>query len=158
MQPDSGFKRVIRDVADLFDLQVQLFTLDSRDAMRQIGIALVVTLLATCIFMTTLTGSLFTGAWALHEYAGWTMAQGVGTMCLVGLALTLGAAGYAYRLLVRALASLDEPKRELVENLRWLKAVIVEPNTSARNQLRRDSFQDPYASAGPSIPPGDNRF
>lgn len=141
MSNESGFKRVARDVTDLFELQMQLFAVDSQEAMRRVVKAVVLIAIAAVIALATMTTLVMAAGWALHEFAGWPLSlsllsAGIGGLVIGGALALMGLVA-----LRRALALLDEPKRELTENLRWLKATILAPSTSARNQLRRESFR-----------------
>ncbi len=42
----------------------------------------------------------------------------------------------------KAASAMSETKSEFAENLLWLKATLISPKTSPRNQLRRDLFKD----------------
>lgn len=141
MSNESGFKRVARDVTDLFELQMQLFAVDSQEAMRKAVKAVVLIGIAAAVTLATMTTLVMAAGWGLHEYSGWPLSlsllsAGIGGLVISGLIAFVGVVA-----LRRALALIAEPKRELTENLKWLKATILAPSTSPRNQLRRESFR-----------------
>ncbi|QEG40761.1 phage holin family protein [Roseimaritima ulvae] len=144
MSNESAFKRVARDVTDLFELQMQLFAVDSQEAMRRVVKAVVLISVAAVISLAVVITLVLAAGWGVHEFTEWPLSLSMltaagGALLLGGL---LGWMGYAA--LQRALALLNEPKRELTENLRWLKATILAPETSPRNQLRRESFHSRF--------------
>lgn len=151
MHNESGFKRVARDVTDLFELQMQLFAVDSQAAIHRAVVAAVLMVSALVIALAALTTLLLSAGWGLHEWLEWPLGLSLLLVAVVALVVTAVLALIGFRSLRRALALLDEPKRELTENLRWLKATIIAPQTSARNQLRSESFGDGY-------PLGSDRF
>lgn len=151
MTDPSSIQRVMRDLLDLAELQMQLLAVDSEAAKRKLTGAVGASLVAV-----TLGGSALTvliaglGVW-VHEVS--ELSVGVSLM-LVAVAVFLVVAvllWVALRAIHSAAASMKEVRSEFAENLRWLKATLVSPGTSARNRLRRESFD-------PVDDPDVNRF
>ncbi|WP_404305401.1 phage holin family protein [Neorhodopirellula lusitana] len=142
MNKNSSFQRVLRDVVDLCELQMQLISVDSQDARRRATTAAIVTVIAVAIVGSALTTTMIGAGYLIHELADWS----VGASLLTVAATTLAIAGmlllYATKSLRRAAASLRETKSEFVENLKWIKSVLITPDDSPRNQLRTESFPD----------------
>lgn len=136
----NGVQRITADIFDLCELQWQLLTVDAQEARRRAIKAALVLAIATCIALASLLSTLFGLAWLLHEWSG--LAVGWSFLIVGGVALLLSllAGLLGLQLLSKAGESLDGTRREFAENIRWLKGVILNPKTSARNQLRHDSF------------------
>ncbi len=139
-EPASGFRQVLRDIFDLAELQIQLLSVDSQEARRKATKALVFASLAISLSSAMSTVALFGVGYVLHEQLEWS----VGTSMLAASGATVPVilifAAVALRLIKAAAGAMQEVKSEFAENLRWIKATIISPGTSARNQLRRESF------------------
>jgi len=138
--PKSSIQKVVHDVIELFELQLELLSVDSQAAKRKLTRAGICAGIAAILGGSALTVVLVGGGLLLREVAG--LPPGVGLLivglisfCIVGL---LGAIGLIA--LKGAAAALDETKSELTENLRWLKATLIAPQSSARNLVRGESF------------------
>lgn len=140
MNTPSAFNQVARDVLDLFELQLQLLSVDSQEA-RQKAVRAIALMAAGATFAgSALTVALGGAGLLLHELSGWSMG---GSLLAVAAAVFVLVAAMLYTALSAinaASAALSETKSEFVENLKWLKAVLVKPETSARNQIRSESF------------------
>ncbi len=153
MRPQSngaigGLQHVISDILDLCELQWQLFSVDGQEAKRhcvKAGICLAIGLeVALAAFLAAVLGV----GWLLHEQ----YALPVGTSILIasGVALLLAVATLlvAARLLAKASEALKETRRELGENVRWIKSVVLQPGSSSSNQR-------PQTGAAPEIVSAD---
>ena len=136
----SGIGRIVRDVIDLCELQVQLLSVDSQEAKRKLTKAGIFGAIAITLSGSALTTLMVGGGFLLHDVLEWStgasllaVAGGVFAIVIVFLLLALRAASTAS-------AALAETKSEFAENLKWIKAVVVAPETSARNQIREESF------------------
>ncbi len=140
MHRNSSFQKVIHDLIDLWELQWQLFSVDAQAAKRSLGRAIVCSLVALLLVGSGFTVFLFGLGFLLDE---WTVLStgtallivGAGTLVVVGVLLLIAMSGAK-----SAAAAMDESKSEFSENLRWLKATLVAPDSSPRNQFRRESF------------------
>lgn len=139
-EPTSGFRRVIRDCIDLAELQFQLLSVDSQEARRKGSAAVALGGVAIALGASMLTVLLIGFGFLLHEQT--QLSTGVSLLIVCGITFVLiGVLGwFAYRFVRTAAAALAETKSEFAENLRWIKATILAPETSARNQLRSESF------------------
>ncbi|WP_417736003.1 phage holin family protein [Rosistilla oblonga] len=146
MNSPSGFGRVARDVLDLCELQMQLLSVDSQEAKRKATRAMVTAAAGITLGGSALTTAMVGGSFLLHEYAQWSV--GASLLCVAGITFGIVAALLfaATKAITSASAALQETKSEFAENLKWLKAVLINPETSARNQLRAESFPDPNSS------------
>ncbi|QDV40349.1 hypothetical protein Enr13x_01550 [Stieleria neptunia] len=140
MHRNSSFQKVIRDLIDLWELQWQLFSVDAQAAKRSLGRAIVCGLVATLLVGSGFTVVLFGLGFLLDEWTRLSTGMallivGAATLAIVSvlLLIAMGAAK-------SAAAAMDESKSEFSENLRWLKATLVAPESSPRNQFRRESF------------------
>lgn len=145
----EGFQRVTRDIIDLCELQMQLLAIDSRESMRKAISAVVLVSIAGVLGIVALTVLLLSAAWGLHDIFGWSLSAALLTVGVVAGLITMILMFAGLRAIRAAGRLLEEPRGEFAENLRWLKGVLLTPDRSARYQLRRESFNDRYARAGP---------
>ncbi|QDV69476.1 hypothetical protein Poly24_31920 [Rosistilla carotiformis] len=136
----SGISRVARDVLDLCELQLQLLSVDSQEAKRKATRAMIFHAVALALGGSAVTTLMIGGGFLLHDWAGWTIGASLVTVSGVMLLIVAGLLMSAMRATSEASAAMHETKSEFVENLKWLKAVLINPETSARNQLRAESF------------------
>ncbi len=148
MDQPTGIRRVVRDVADLCELQLELFAVDGKQATRRSVAALALLLIALVFGFAAITAAVFASAHWLHESAEWAMSTSL--LAAGGIAASIGVllAIVSWVFISKAMSALDETRSEFAENLRWIKAAVVAPETSPRAQVRKDSFSDRYASAG----------
>ncbi|WP_197167751.1 phage holin family protein [Neorhodopirellula pilleata] len=146
----SGFRQVIRGCCDLFELQLELLSVDSQEARRKAISALALGGSAATLGASMITVLMIALGFLLHEQADLTVGLSLLIVCAVTLVLIVTLAGIAFRLLRAASSALAETKSEFLENLRWIKATIISPDTSARNQLRSESYPDPVEANGRS--------
>lgn len=152
----SSFQRVTQDIVDLFELQMQLLSVDSFEAKRKLTKAI-----ACAITAVTLAGSALTvvmiGAGVLLDELT-ELSTGASLLIVSGVVFAIVAllGWLAITAIKKAASAMSETKSEFSENLRWLKATILTPKTSARNQIRRDSFDDHDHEAASSRASGRN--
>ncbi|MCS7465497.1 phage holin family protein [Stieleria sp. ICT_E10.1] len=142
MHRNSSFQKVIRDLIDLWELQWQLFSVDAQAAKRSLGRAIACTLVALLLVGSGFTVFLFGLGFLLEERTRLSTgtalsAVGAATLGVVGVLLLIARSGAK-----SAAAAMEESKSEFNENLRWLKATLVAPDSSPRNQIRRESFSN----------------
>ncbi|KAA5542635.1 phage holin family protein [Roseiconus nitratireducens] len=169
MESPSSVRRVMGDVIDLCELQMQLLSVDAQSAQRKLTRAVACGATAAVLAGSALTAAVFGGGYLLHELTELTV--GVSMLIVSGAVFVVVAIMLfvAISSLNAAAAAMSETKSEFAENLRWLKATLISPETSARNQLRDESFpryqtyedsvDRPNGSAGdrPSAYPSPNR-
>ena len=132
--PQSGFTRVLNDVSELCELQWQLFVVDSSEAGKSMMPAAISGVLAL-VFVAAMTIATTLGC-GFVQAASTTLTLG-SAFLLVGFLLLLLAGTFGYfaaRGLRRSFAHYEDSKAELSENIRWLKATILDPE-SPRNQF-----------------------
>jgi uncharacterized membrane protein YqjE len=136
----NGVQRVLSDIVELCELQWQLLNVDGQEAKRRAVKAAIVLAVATCVALAGLLSATIGLGWLLHEQS--EIPVGLAFLMVAGVALVFAvlAGVIGLRLLAKASESLNETKREFAENVRWIKGVVLHPKTSARNQLRRESF------------------
>jgi len=159
----SSFQRVMSDIADLCELQMQLLSLDSQLAKRRAIKAVVFLLVAGIVAFCAFVVAAVAVGYLIHEQLQWPLSASMATAGLIFLVLA-GLSGWlGSRQIGKANAALSETKRELSENVRWIKSVMLAPKTSPRNQLRREDFppefvERTYAHAGGDSDPSHSRF
>ena len=139
---NTGFRRVICDVVDLCELQVQLLSVDAQVARRSAtrGMALIgITAMTTASMLTVL---MIACGYVLHEKANWSVGISMLAVCGIVLLVSSLLAYFALQCLKSASSALNETKSEFAENLRWLKATILSPDTSTGNQARSMTVPD----------------
>jgi presenilin-like A22 family membrane protease len=147
MNQPSGFRRVVRDVADLCELQVQLLAADGKVAAGHSGAAAVALTIAAILGTSAVVISLFALASLLHEQTEWTVSSSL--LAAAGVAMVIGG---MFTLLgtiffKKAMSAFDETRSEFAENLRWLKAAV-SPETLPVAQVNEKSGRSSYSSAG----------
>ena len=147
-QHASGFRRVIGDCIDLLELQIQLFSVGSQEARSKATLAAVLGVASALLGASTLTVLLTGLGFLLHEQAQLPIGVSLLVTCGVALVIVALLALIALRLVRTATAALAETKSEFSENLRWIKATILAPETSPRNQFRSDSFPNVSEARG----------
>ncbi|MCA9136946.1 MAG: phage holin family protein [Planctomycetales bacterium] len=143
MMNQPGFGRVTRDVVDLVELQLQLLAVDGQVAKRKAIQAVVCAAVAITLCVSTLTTILLGVGFLFHENLEWSVGaslMAVAVASLVIVTVMLVAATLAIR---SAAAAMGETKSEFAENLRWLKGILISPDSSPRHQIRKDDFE-PY--------------
>jgi hypothetical protein len=141
MSQSSGFRRVVRDIADLCELQFELLAVDGKLAKRHSGIAAAILTFASILGLSAALTTVLALAAILHEHAEWTI--GASLLASAGIAAFIGAifAVVGSLFLKKAMAALDESRSEFAENLRWIRAAIVAPEDSPRAQVNERSFR-----------------
>ncbi len=145
VQPEprlSSFQRVTQDVLDLFELQLELLSVDSQEAKRKLTKAVICAVVAVTLACSALTVLMVSGGFLLAEFT--ELSIGVSLFIISGSFFVIVAilAGIAVSATKKAANAMSETKSEFTENLRWLKATLVSPKRSPRNQFRYDSFND----------------
>lgn len=129
-----NFGDFARDLVSLAELQGQLFVVDLKQNARQAAARVGLVAVGLALLLGALPVLWMALAYALVEAAGWShwlsfLVAGVVGL-IVGGALALG--GLAW--LRRALPGLERSRRELGDNLRWLKQSL---SATGRQQQRR---------------------
>jgi uncharacterized membrane protein YqjE len=145
MASQRGINRVVRDIVDLFELQYELWTVDSqeakRNAMRAGGLLIAGSALLAAALATAMIGAGF----LVNELAGWSVGTSLLSVAAATVVIVAGLLWWATTAIHTAAAAMSETKSEFVENLKWIKAVLISPETSPRNQIRAESFPLPDA-------------
>lgn len=140
MQSVSTIQRVASDIFDLCELQMQLLSVDSQVARRKLSVAIVCGLVAVALAGSTITVALLGLGFVLAET--FSFSDGVGLLVVGSIAFVavLALMIFGWFAIRSAAAAMNQTKSEFVENLRWLKATLIAPQKSPRNQLRRETF------------------
>lgn len=120
--------RLLQRLADLTELQIELFKVDARDGLR--SLSLTVVLLAAGIVIGS--GGVLVLLMALAEFlvsAGLSRAVSLLVVGVLGLLLAGGAAWSSWQLAHKVLAAFDRSRAELRTNLAWLKASLKESSS-----------------------------
>jgi len=138
----SSFQRVARDVMELIELQTHLISVDSQAARRKLVRAMSCGAAAAVIAGSALTVAIIAGGFLLDESTSLSTGGAMLVISLVSFVI-VGLLGWVgLHAIASAAESMSETKSEFAENLRWIKATLISPQTSPRNQIRRDSFDD----------------
>src|SRR6056297_2001825 len=138
MNTQSSGSKVFRDILDLVELQVQLLSVDAQKAKRLFSRATTYGAVAAVLVLPVVT-TLLVGLGLL--VAELTPLSSGAALLIVGLCVgvVMGVfALIAIKMVGRVASSMDESKLELVENLKWLKATMLNPSTAPRNRVRSE--------------------
>lgn len=117
------------DLITLGELQAQLLAVDLRDAGSASLLPVILLTLALLIALGTMPVVLLGIGWVLVNVAG----LGEGAAFLVVSAVALGTVAalswWSWRELSAAVGILKRSQQELKENVRWIKQVLLKPNT-----------------------------
>ena len=140
MNQNSSFARVARDVLDLCELQMQLLSVDSQAARRKLTSAIACGITAAVLAGSALTVVMAGAGFLLAETTD--LSSGGGLLIVGGLMFAIVTVLIVVSLIAvkAAAAAMSETKSEFAESLRWLKATLVSPDSSPRNQMRSETF------------------
>lgn len=144
MQRSSSIQRVVSDIIDLCELQMQLLSVDSQAAKRKLVRAIACGVIAATLAGSALTVVMIGLGFALHELA--TLSIGV-SLLIVGsatFAVVIALLVVGWSAVQSAASAMSETKSEFAENLRWLKATLVSPASSPRHQMRDETFPESF--------------
>lgn len=136
----SSFQRVVRDILDLCELQMQLISVDSQAAKRSLVRAIACGAAAIALAGSALTVAMVGAGVLLGEFTELTTGAALLIVSAAFFVLVAVLGWLVMKAILAAAAAMSETKSEFAENLRWLKSTLISPQTSARNQLRRESF------------------
>ncbi len=147
----SSFSRLTRDIIDLCELQMQLLSVDSQVAKRKLARAGLLGGIAATLAGSTLTVSLVGAGFLLAETT--ELSTGGGLLVVSGIlgAVVILLLAVSFSAIKSAGAAMSETKSEFAENLRWLKATLVSPQSSPRNQYRSEAFDQRGAASRGSM-------
>ncbi|WP_044303196.1 phage holin family protein [Rhodopirellula sallentina] len=143
----SSFRRVAQDVCELFELQMQLISVDSQEAKRKLTRSIVFAVTAAVLAGSALTVLMIAFGLLLGEFTELSDGGAMLVVCLLVFVVVAVLGWLALRAVQAASDAMAETKSEFAENLRWLKATLIAPESSPRNQFRRESFDDPHAAS-----------
>jgi Ca2+/H+ antiporter len=148
MSQPAGIRRVFRDIADLCELQFELLAVDGKEALRYSITAIVMAVVAVVFGLSAVIGTVFAIATAFHENLGWTMSSSL--FAAVGIAAIIAAvcAAIGVSFLKKATSALDETRAEFAENLRWIKASIVVPESVSKSLHNEENSNGRYMYTG----------
>ena len=120
----TNIASLVRDLARMGDLQLQLLSLDIRQFWASARTGLTISLLAGIAILAALPVLLFGIAGTLQRVAGWSSEA---CLLILGTALTFGGAGVMWIAVTRvghAAASFKRSQEELTQNLKWVREVL----------------------------------
>lgn len=116
-----NFSDCARDIVSLAELHGQLLSLDIKQTVRQAAAPTVLLVLGLALLMAMLPVLLMAVAYAFIEGLGWPHWAGFLLAAGIGLLVGGGLAAVAYVLYRSSLTGLERTRKELADNLRWLK-------------------------------------
>lgn len=150
MNTRSGLGRVARDLIDLCELQMQLLSVDSQEAKRKAVRAIAFALVGATLAGSALTTGMVGCGYLIHDAAGWGVGISLLTVAAATFALVTGLFIAAMFAIQSASKAMNETKSEFAENLKWIKAVLISPEKSPRNQMRAENFHAAAQGAKPA--------
>jgi hypothetical protein len=148
MSKQFSFANLTRDLIDLAELQLELLHVDSQAARRKLNKALICGVVAVTLGGSALTVLLIGCGFLLRDLAQWPMGVSVLAVAILALVIVAVLLAVALAAVRKASAAMSESKSEFVENVKWLKATLIAPSRSPRNQLRSESFPRRYPEPG----------
>lgn len=145
--PQSGFRRVASDIVNLIELQGELLALDGKVASKRFGTAGALLVVAGVVVVGVLTVLMFACAQLLHEYAEWSLGWSLLLAAGIGAVIAGILAIVALSLMKSAAAALEESSSEFKENVKWVKSILLDPE-SLRNKVRPDPRDADYYAFG----------
>lgn len=124
------------DALTLAELQVQLLTVDLRDARRGAGTALSQVLVGAVLALGCVPVLFLAAAHLLIETAGWPASGAYAAVATLAAVVAIILLRLGWRRTSQALATVQRSRTELVETLRWLKESLrpsVESNSGFRD-------------------------
>ncbi|MEQ8851951.1 phage holin family protein [Gimesia sp.] len=122
----GGFGDLIADLISLSELQIELLTIDSRDALRKSIYPLILLCLGLGLIVGAFPVMLFGMSWWLSEVTSLSLAGS----CLIMALLSLAGAGLLFYLarngLVHSLGYFKRTRDELRSNTQWIKKILSE--------------------------------
>lgn len=120
----TNIASLVRDLAKMMDLQLQLLTLDLKQFWSNARVGLTVSLLAGFAILGSFPVLLFGIAEALQRATGWSH-----EVCLLtpGATITIGGACVLWIGVIRvgrAAVSFKRSQEELTQNLKWVREVL----------------------------------
>lgn len=115
---------LVRDLAKMMDLQLQLLSLDLKQFWSNARVGLTVSLLAGFAILGSFPILLFGFAEMLQRVTGWT--HGICLLAL-GASFTIGGACVLWIAVIRvgrAAASFKRSQEEMLQNLKWVREVL----------------------------------
>ena len=147
MNQPTGIRRVVRDVADIFDLQLELLAVDSK-ALARCGSAAIAMVLTALVFgLAGATAATFAVASSLHESAEWTISSSLAAAAGIAALIAGIFVILARHLFRKATFALNESRVEFAENLRWIKAAIISPEVLPTAKRQEESLNGRRSSA-----------
>ncbi|NLY00572.1 MAG: phage holin family protein [Rhodopirellula sp.] len=129
-----GLNDCAHDVVTLTELQMRLLKLDLQDSARQTRAPLGLLAVGLCLLLGSFPVLLMTIAYGVVALAGWPQWAGFLTATVVGFLIGGGLSGGAYWLFRHNVTGLQRSRKELVDNIRWLKETL---SSGGRSRHRR---------------------
>lgn len=132
---ESGFQRVVTDIGELCELQWELFLVDSTEARKSLFPALLSLIAIGCLTAAAILALTMGVAWTLVEQTSLPMGP---AFLLVAVGATLIAsitAWFAWSQFNRALDHYRDSRSEFSENLRWLRATLLQAEVPSKREL-----------------------
>jgi len=151
MAERTGFNRLIGDIADLCELQLELLAVDGKKACKTGFMAAVFLSLAIATAISVTTVLLAALAWFLHSSWDWSLVNSLLISGAIGALMSIALLVGTYLSAKYSIASLEESRGEFAQNLAWLKSLIVGgertlPSTSSDKETSsnfgKGSFKD----------------
>jgi hypothetical protein len=119
-----NFSDCARDIVSLAELQSRLLSLDLKQVVRQAAVPAALAGTALAVLLGSVPIMLMTIAYALVDVAGWSRWAAFLLATVIGLILGSGLAAGAYAIFRNSFNALDRSRKELADNLRWLKEAL----------------------------------
>jgi hypothetical protein len=123
-----GVRQVAHDVIMLAELQADLLRVEVRDLTTRVAIPAVTMLAgAAIVALTSLPVLLLCVAYALHEFADWSLTAALGAAGGGGAVIAAILGILAFQRIKKLGNAFGRSRAELTRNVQWLKEVLSHP-------------------------------
>ena len=131
----SGFRQVTEDVVTLIELQLQLLSIDSRQAASRAVKAAIAGAIAGVFGLATVLIASLAAGWLIRQYGGLSVGWSLLIIAGIDLVVAAIAVGLTVMLGKRAAGFMQESSAELHENMKTIKSILLDRD-AYRNQIR----------------------
>lgn len=129
-----GVSRLAAEIAELGELQAELFKLDARDSSLRVRNIVVVAVVGAVLLLAALIVALLAAAEALFEFAEWSRAVSLATVAGTAFVITLILFYMARNGMQKAFATWQRSREELTKNISWVKSALKGGNGAASSR------------------------
>jgi len=147
MPKQHGVTQLVNDIVSLCELQFELLAVDGKKAIEKGVIGLLTTVVAFAFAIASLTVLLGACVWFVHVAADLSLGWSLLTAGMIGFIVSAALLWVSFRTVKSAVAAMGETRSELSQNIKWLKASLLQ-NHLPMNQTDDDFSLEPEEMLG----------